>query len=148
MDILTRLGEKFRFGDLESERYDVEGTVAKLNCDLDTRVWLGRFGGIVGIGGYNHYGLGETTALIPGGFYAGIGGGLFADADNGRGVSLALIRAWRFGDSMTSAGDKADGEWRVTGDFLLRAGPLSGVSIDYRDFGKISMATIGLKFWL
>jgi hypothetical protein len=25
MDILTRLGEKFRFGDLESERYDVEG---------------------------------------------------------------------------------------------------------------------------
>ncbi|MBA2541642.1 MAG: nucleotidyl transferase AbiEii/AbiGii toxin family protein, partial [Deltaproteobacteria bacterium] len=25
MDILTRLGETFRFGDLESERYDVEG---------------------------------------------------------------------------------------------------------------------------
>lgn len=25
MDILTRLGEKFRFGDLASERYDVEG---------------------------------------------------------------------------------------------------------------------------
>ena len=34
MDILTRLGERFRFADLESERYDVEGQAVSVATPL------------------------------------------------------------------------------------------------------------------